>query len=159
MVEETGVRSTLDATLLADAETLVQTAGGTIIDDDPALDVDRGSVVGRYTILDRLGSGAMGVVYTAYDPKLDRRIALKLLRIPGDDNGTQIVARLIREAQALAKLSHPNVVTVHDVGTHGDQVWLSMEFVAGATLGACLEALRACGAREPRGLALLRATP
>jgi tetratricopeptide (TPR) repeat protein/tRNA A-37 threonylcarbamoyl transferase component Bud32 len=71
----------------------------------------------------------MGVVYLAYDPELDRRVALKLLRPDGDARGLQL-----REAQALARLAHPNVVTVHDVGTHHERVWLAMEFVEGLTL-------------------------
>ncbi|MEZ4380419.1 MAG: serine/threonine-protein kinase [Nannocystaceae bacterium] len=144
MVEETGHHEALDATQLADGETLVQTAGGTILDDDPAVTVDRGAAIGRYTVLERLGSGAMGVVYTAYDPKLDRRVALKLLRIPREDSGSVMVARLIREAQALAKLSHPNVVAIHDCDTVGDHVYLAMELVEGTTLKRWLR-----GARSP----------
>ncbi len=147
MGEETGLgdalgatelEAALDATLYADGETLVQTAGGTIQGDDPSVSVDRGAAIGRYTILDLLGAGAMGVVYTAYDPKLDRRVALKLLRIPREDNGTQIVARLIREAQALAKLNHPNVVTIHDCDTLGEHVYLAMELVEGTNLSRWL---------------------
>ncbi|MCA9692713.1 MAG: serine/threonine protein kinase, partial [Myxococcales bacterium] len=72
---------------------------------------------------------------------LDRKVALKFIRTSQRDHQAART-RLYREAQALAKLSHPNVVTVHDVGTHGDQVWLSMEFVAGATLGAWRRAKR-----------------
>jgi len=77
------------------------------------------------------------VVYAAYDPELDRKVALKLL-LPraGGVADTGARTRLVREAQALAKLSHPNVVAVHDVGTHGDSVWIAMEFVAGETLTA-----------------------
>ena len=147
MGEETGLNealgateleAALDATFYADGETLVQTAGGTIQGDDPSVSVDRGAAIGRYTILDLLGAGAMGVVYTAYDPKLDRRVALKLLRIPREDNGTQLVARLIREAQALAKLNHPNVVTIHDCDTLGEHVYLAMELVEGTNLSRWL---------------------
>lgn len=147
MGEETGGYDTLDATaigealdetLYADGETLVQTAGGTIQGADPSITVARGGVIGRYTILDLLGAGAMGVVYTAYDPKLDRSVALKLLRIPKVDNGTQMVARLVREAQALAKLNHPNVVTIHDCDTLGDHVYLAMELVEGTNLSGWL---------------------
>src|SRR5687768_3429101 len=74
----------------------------------------------------------MGVVYEAHDPELDRMVALKLLR--ADEAGETRRARLQREAQAMARLSHPNVVTVHDVGAAGDHVFLAMELVDGVTL-------------------------
>jgi aminoglycoside phosphotransferase (APT) family kinase protein len=92
-----------------------------------------GSVVDRYVIIEALGVGGMGVVYTAYDPRLDRKIALKLLR---PDHGTcpERAARLEREAQTLARLRHPNVVAVHDAGTFDDQVFVAMELVEGTTL-------------------------
>ncbi|MCA9698345.1 MAG: serine/threonine protein kinase, partial [Myxococcales bacterium] len=86
----------------------------------------RGAPLGRYLVLERLGMGGMGVVYAAYDPRLDRKVAIKLVRpvAEGDDNSTGelVRTRLLREAQAMAKLAHPNVVTVHDVGTVDDQV-------------------------------------
>ena len=93
----------------------------------------RGTVVGRYVLLDRLGTGGMGVVYAAYDPELDRKLALKLVT-PRADRTHKDRARLLREAQALAKLSNPHVVAIHDVGTHGERVWLAMELVEGSTL-------------------------
>lgn len=101
----------------------------------------RGACIGRYIVLDRIGQGGMGVVYAAYDPELDRKLAVKLLRpsAAGPDQ-TDRRARLLREAQALARLAHPNVVAVHDVGTLGDQVFLAMEFVAGGTLRAWRDA-------------------
>ena len=102
---------------------------------DGGAEMGRRGTVGRFVLLDTLGAGAMGVVYAAYDPELDRKVALKLLlpRAGGtSDDGAR--TRLVREAQALAKLSHPNVVAVHAVGTHGDTVWIAMEFVAGQTL-------------------------
>lgn len=74
----------------------------------------------------------MGVVYLAYDPQLDRKVAIKFLR-PGSE-GDRGQIRLLREAQALAKLNHPNVVAVHDVSTLEERVWLAMEFVEGQTL-------------------------
>jgi hypothetical protein len=89
-------------------------------------------------ILSRLGAGAMGVVYAAYDPELDRKVALKLLH-PRSGASVDARARLMREAKALARLSHPNVVAVHDVGTYADRVFLAMEFVDGKTLGAWLK--------------------
>jgi eukaryotic-like serine/threonine-protein kinase len=100
-------------------------------DDEPAY-LERGAVVGRYVVLRKLGAGGMGVVYAAYDPELDRKLALKLV-LPGKADG-EGRTRLLREAQALAKLSHRNVVAIHDVGTMGGQVWLAMEFVRGQTL-------------------------
>ncbi len=97
----------------------------------------RGADIGRFTLLGKLGSGGMGVVYAAHDPELDRKVALKVL-LPVRDGGPNAAgrARLLREAQALARLSHPNVVAVHDVGTFEGDVWIAMEFVAGQTLDA-----------------------
>jgi tetratricopeptide (TPR) repeat protein/tRNA A-37 threonylcarbamoyl transferase component Bud32 len=77
----------------------------------------------------------MGVVYAAYDPDLDRKVAIKLM-LPREHASADAKARLLREAQALAKLDHPHVVTIHDVGTHGESVYLAMEFVEGQTLAA-----------------------
>src|SRR5690348_4489290 len=71
----------------------------------------RGSVIGRYVILEPLGKGGMGAVYSAYDTQLDRRVALKLLRAAQGKEPEEWRARLLREAQAMARLSHPNVVT------------------------------------------------
>ncbi len=88
--------------------------------------------VGRYVVLRQLGAGGMGVVVEAYDPELDRKLALKLLR---DHQTSGSPLRLIREAQALARLSHPNVVQVHDVGFDGDRVFIAMELIQGQTLG------------------------
>src|SRR5690349_4945036 len=77
----------------------------------------RGAQVGRYVILQRIGSGGVGVVYAAYDPELDRRVAVKLLRSRTGRSIRKSTQRLLREAQAMARLSHPNVVAVHDTGT------------------------------------------
>jgi serine/threonine protein kinase len=98
--------------------------------------LDRGSVLGRYMLLERVGAGGMGVVYAAYDPELDRRVALKVLR--GESYPATMpslgASRLLREAQAMAKLWHPNVVAVHDVGTVGREVFIAMEFIDGCSL-------------------------
>ncbi|HWM85194.1 MAG TPA: serine/threonine-protein kinase [Kofleriaceae bacterium] len=102
---------------------------------EPPPRLARGTLVHRYVVRDEVGSGAMGVVYAADDSGLDRKVALKLVREPRQRPGHR---RLLREAQALAKLSHPNVVTVYDVGTHLDQVFVAMEFVEGQTLRAWL---------------------
>ncbi|SEM30711.1 Serine/threonine protein kinase [Stigmatella aurantiaca] len=101
----------------------------------------RGTAVGRYLILGPLGAGGMGVVYAAYDPELDRKIALKLLA-PHAAHGASSSEgqRLQREARALARLSHPNVVAVYDVGIAAGQVFLAMELVDGQTLGEWLAA-------------------
>jgi tetratricopeptide (TPR) repeat protein/tRNA A-37 threonylcarbamoyl transferase component Bud32 len=90
--------------------------------------------IGRFTVLRQLGAGGMGVVYAAYDDRLDRKVALKLLhRHHGAATESR---RLLREAQALARLSHPNVVGVHDVGVWEDRVFVAMEFVHGQTAAA-----------------------
>jgi tetratricopeptide (TPR) repeat protein len=87
--------------------------------------------IGRYMVLSRIGAGGMGQVYAAYDPKLDRRVALKLLH----PSGTSIDrSRLAREAKALARLSHPNVVTVHEVDEQDGRLLIAMEYVQGTTL-------------------------
>ena len=97
--------------------------------------LERGARVGRYLVIDRIGAGGMGVVYAAYDPDLDRRVALKLLGARARLASSVSLARLLREAQAMARLQHPNVITVHDVGTFHDQVFLAMELVEGPSLG------------------------
>src|SRR5262249_51460478 len=108
---------------------------------DPAADrLKRGALISKYVIVDYLGAGGMGVVYSAYDAVLDRKIALKLLRVDRARDKTQDArARLLREAQAMARLSHPNVITVHEVGTRADQIFIAMEFVDGGTLRTWLE--------------------
>jgi hypothetical protein len=91
-----------------------------------------GSVFGRYVLVEQIGAGAMGEVWVAIDPDLDRKVALKLLRRTRsgrDDN-----PRLLREARAMARLNHPNVATVHDVGEVEGRVFIAMEFVAGESL-------------------------
>lgn len=105
------------------------------------VELPRGSSVGRYMILEVLGAGGMGVVYRAYDPELDRKVALKVVQhrasTAADTDGR---ARMLREAQAIARLSHPNVVAIHDVGTNDQQVFIAMELVEGDTLAAWLSA-------------------
>jgi tetratricopeptide (TPR) repeat protein len=93
--------------------------------------------VARYVLHEPLGRGGMGVVHAAYDPDLDRRVALKLVR-PGAQGGLDDEARarrLVREAQSIARLSHPNVVTVYEVGRAGSSVFIAMELIEGITLG------------------------
>jgi tetratricopeptide (TPR) repeat protein len=102
-------------------------------------DVPPVSQVGRYLLLRRLGEGGMGVVYAAYDPDLDRKVALKLLQPDGRTDSEAARARLLREAQAMARVSHPNVIPVFDVGVWGDQVFLAMELADGGTLSSWLQ--------------------
>ncbi|MGH1347083.1 MAG: protein kinase domain-containing protein [Nannocystales bacterium] len=106
----------------------------------PAEGPRRGASFGRYVVLHEIGSGGMGVVYAAYDPELDRRVALKVLgEAAGTDTGR---ARLLREAQTMARLSHPNVITVHDVGEVEGRLFIAMELVAGCDLKRWLEETR-----------------
>ncbi len=93
--------------------------------------------LGRYLVLKRIGAGGMGVVYAAYDPELDRKLAIKLMHDQASD--TEAQKRLLREAQAMARLSHPNVVAVFDVGTHEGRVFLAMDYVEGITLTEWIE--------------------
>ncbi|HEY5945290.1 MAG TPA: serine/threonine-protein kinase, partial [Kofleriaceae bacterium] len=122
----------LDDTLLSgEFGRLTKSTGGPRVAQPP---VERGTVIGRYTVIEPLGSGTMGLVVAAFDPTLDRKVAIKLVQLDpsGTTSGRQ---RLLREAQAMAKLQHPNVVTVFEVGTFDDRVFLAMEYVAGSTLG------------------------
>ena len=93
----------------------------------------RGTVVDRFVVLDLLGRGGMGVVYMAYDPELDRKVALKLLH-PSERNSSDPRAQLLAEAQVMARISHANVIAIYDVGTYREQVFAAMELVEGTTL-------------------------
>ncbi len=106
----------------------------------------RGMAMGRYVVLGLIGRGGMGEVYAAYDRELDRKIALKLLHTNGEGAGHRARGRLLREAKAIARLSHPNVVVVYDGGTYEDRVFVAMEFIDGQTLAAWL-------GERPRGRA------
>ncbi len=116
------------------------------------LDAEPPEQVGRFRLGARLGAGGMGVVYQAHDPDLDREIAIKFLH-PGRSS-TRHRQRLLREAQALARFSHPNVVHVYEVGSEGSTVFIAMELIPGHTLAqwaegrpwrAVLDACRAAG--------------
>ncbi|HVI03842.1 MAG TPA: serine/threonine-protein kinase, partial [Enhygromyxa sp.] len=120
--------------------------GGNSDEDDRAERTER-VAVGRYEIASRLGAGGMGVVYRAHDPDLDRPVAVKLLHTDSSTD-EKARARMLREARALAKLSHPNVITVYDVGTDEGRVFVAMELVAGRDLKRWLEQHRSAGWRE-----------
>ncbi|MCH9686119.1 MAG: serine/threonine-protein kinase [Deltaproteobacteria bacterium] len=94
------------------------------------------TTIGRYEIVERIGSGGMGTVYVARDPRLDRRVALKLLRVSPSIDAEATRRRMRREAHALARLTHPNVVAALDVGVHEGRTYLVMEHVDGVHLDA-----------------------
>ena len=113
-----------------------QIGSGQPLPDSVPAALTRGASIGRYIVLAMVGRGGMGEVYAAYDPELDRKVAVKLLRVkPG--NGVSLSEgrqRTLREAQAIARLSHPNVVIAYDVGTFEDKVFIAMEYVEGNTV-------------------------
>jgi hypothetical protein len=123
-----------DDALASTASDSTLTGEGTVAPGSPA--IGQGARIGRHVLGDLLGAGAMGVVYRAHDPDLDRPLAIKLVRSRGGIGR----ARLLREAQALAKLRDPHVVPVFDVGTAGDDVYVVMPLLEGGTLGAWMRA-------------------
>ncbi|MDY7091771.1 MAG: serine/threonine-protein kinase [Acidobacteriota bacterium] len=104
---------------------------------EPSPEEVRGLSLGRYLLLESLGQGGMGVVFSAFDPELDRKVAIKVLR--GDLLQSEVArARLVREAKAIAQLAHPNLVRVYDASAVGDQFFLAMELIEGRTLAQWL---------------------
>jgi serine/threonine-protein kinase len=94
--------------------------------------------VGRYRVLKQLGKGAMGVVYLADDPLLNRQVAIKTIDLAIDDPSRRdfLHGRLLRDARAAASLSHPNIVGIYDVVVEGDCACIVMEYVAGEDLAS-----------------------
>jgi len=126
-------RRDLASTSLAQVDSGARTPGGPTGGGVFASD----GKLGRYSLLRELGAGAMGQVFLAYDVELDRRVALKILRPElGSSMGA---ARLLREAQALARLNHPNVVHVYEVGEVGGEIFMAMEYVPGVDLRTWLK--------------------
>jgi len=152
--------------------TRVDDEAGLEADDDAGFEHDLSApphAIGRFVVLRRVGRGSMGEVYSAFDDELGRRVAIKLLRRQPHARETRR-ARMRREAQAMAQVSHPNVIQVFEVGEHGDRTFIAMEYVEGQTLerwqqrapgrGAAprLQAeQRARGRRRPRARDGLRA--
>jgi len=103
-----------------------------------------GTRVGRFIVQGPIGAGGMGVVHAADDPVLERKVALKVIHADHREGpaSEEWRVRLLREARAIARLSHPNVIAVHDIGIHADQLYVAMEFVEGSTLRSWLEAPR-----------------
>ncbi|MEZ4430265.1 MAG: serine/threonine-protein kinase, partial [Nannocystaceae bacterium] len=123
--------------LIARGDTAVQAP--TLTGRAPADDVPESPArIGRFVVLGRLGEGGMGTVFSAYDNDLDRKVAIKLVR-PTLRERFGSRARVLREAQAMARISHPNVVQIYEVGEYERLVYVAMEFVKGETLGAWIE--------------------
>ncbi len=112
------------------SEHYVTTSNGREEDSEQNEALVPGQSVGRFVVLHSVGRGGMGHVFAAYDPKLDRKVALKLMQLAGEASNRS----LLREARLIAKLNHPNIVSVYDVGSHNDAVYLAMEFVDGPSL-------------------------
>ena len=119
--------------------------GQTALDTDPAprpgalarlVELGKGDEVGRYVILDELGRGGMGVVFEAYDPDLDRRVALKLLH---RSLGGTAQPWILREAQSMAQLNHPNVVTVYDVGEADERIYVATLNSMSSSVVSCVD--------------------
>lgn len=120
--------------------------------------------VGRYELQEVIGVGAMGVVFAAHDPELGRRVAVKILRAPTHDRDREQAEaqrrRFIRESRSLARIVHPNVVSIYDVGEVDDEIFIAMELVEGTTLREWLAARQRTTAEilalfEPIGRGLL----
>src|SRR5581483_9051057 len=94
-----------------------------------------GRAIGRYVLQELIGQGGMGAVYSAYDPVLERKVALKLVRGERHAGGlSEVKERLLREGKSIAQLSHPNIVAVFDMGTSEGEVYVAMELVEGGSL-------------------------
>ncbi|HEY4183006.1 MAG TPA: serine/threonine-protein kinase [Kofleriaceae bacterium] len=126
----------------AQAETLVSPSQPSSADRSsrPALGgLAPGASIGRYRLEKRLGAGAMGVVWSAMDPQLDRMVAIKVVH-PNFARSPEAASRLMREARAMAKVKHRAVVTIHDAGDEGDHLFIAMELIEGTDLGTILRA-------------------
>ena len=125
----------LDARFASGADTGPEAAGPLF----PEGTLARGTSIGRFLALEKLGQGGMGEVYAAFDPQLNRRIAVKLM-LSEDADGQAGRERMLREAQAMAQLSHPNVLPVYEAGEHEGRIFIAMELVEGQTLRRWLKA-------------------
>ena len=99
--------------------------------------------IGKYDIVGILGKGAMGIVYKAFDPDISREVAIKTIRFDLVENGTEkddLMGRFMREAQAVGRLNHPNIITIYDVGREGDMTYIVMQFIEGQSLQSRISA-------------------
>ena len=136
--DEPGARPDLAPTLLGATNPSLDAAGPAPVEHVRAVK----STIGGYVIDSVVGAGGMGVVYAATDPKLGRRVAIKVLRRTDEGATHQLRLRLLREARAMAKLSHPNVVTIYEADTDDGEIYFAMEFVEGRTLSSWLRERR-----------------
>jgi tetratricopeptide (TPR) repeat protein len=123
-------------------------ATGTVVVDNPGLEKP---TLGRYRLERELGRGAMGVVYLGSDPKIDRPVAIKTLALTEEFEGKALAEarqRFLREAAAVGRLDHPNIVAVHDVGEEHDLAYIAMDYVAGQSLDTWIEPGRLLPVRE-----------
>src|SRR4051794_34362482 len=93
-----------------------------------------GSTLGQYRIIERLGAGGMGLVYRAHQPLLDRLVAIKVL-IPRVETDENLIQRFTREARAVARMEHPNILPIYDFGEHDGTLYIVMPLITGGTLG------------------------
>ncbi|MCW5808271.1 MAG: serine/threonine protein kinase, partial [Deltaproteobacteria bacterium] len=124
----------MELVTLASQTSFAPAAGSVGNAASPGAELLPGTRVGRFEVLDERGRGAMGVVYAAHDPQLDRRVALKLVDDARGDDRARLA--LLREAKALARVTHPNVLTIYDLGTYEASVFLATELVEGESLAA-----------------------
>lgn len=123
----------MTATSSSDAQALADTIDAPQPDERAATPAEVPSRIGRFVIVTRVGEGGMGQVFSAYDPDLDRKVAIKLVRDLGSES-PHTVARVKQEAQALARVSHPNVVQIYEAGEASGRVFIAMEYVEGRSL-------------------------
>src|SRR5450759_41899 len=100
-----------------------------------------GSIIGRFRLERSLGQGAMGTVYLAVDPEIERRVAIKIVRADGsgyEGRREEMESRFLKEAKIAGRLQHPNIVTIYDVGRDGDIYFIAMEYVEGRPLSRLL---------------------
>ena len=134
-LEATAPRTVTDTgDALGPSDPLAPTVAGNAAARPRAVDDWIGRTIGRYRVERQLGAGGMGVVWSALDPALDRKVALKVLPPLDAERRAHLEVRLRREAQALARLDHPNVVAVYDVGVAAESVFIAMQLVEGTTL-------------------------
>lgn len=125
--------ATCKHTFIAGASTTTGTAGSLTSTSQPTVADSIGATFGRFIVRAKLGAGAFGTVYRAFDPILDRDVALKVLN-PGMMSDGKRVERFLREAKAAAQLRHPHIVAVFDAGTDGDRYYIASAFIEGQPL-------------------------